>query len=155
MDCRLPIVSLILLLALPVWAEDFVTYSGTTYLSCQSFGDTTIPLNDPNVLTDHKVGYVYANATCADVLPTVPAKYRKMVGDVPTEMTQAEQAAVDAPTPAEQQVQADTAALATLDAQLDADDTAWESLTVAQKLGVVKTLLRREALKKKLGKQQG
>ena len=96
-----------------------------------------------------------------DALSGVPTRYWKCVDtdvdgllDSVTAMTQAEQDAVDAPAVAVQQQQAaDAAALATLNAQLDADDMAWDSLTTAQKLAVAKKLLRREVLKRRLGRE--
>ena len=48
--------------------------------------------------------------------------------------------------------QAAKAELATLDAQLEPDDTDWATLTTVQKLAAMKRLLRREVLKRRLGR---
>ena len=81
------------------YAEDFVTYDPGTgaYQGCRSYGDTNVPLSDPNNLASVRSGYVYANPFCASVLPSVPEQYRKVVAGVVTEMTQAEKDIVDAP----------------------------------------------------------
>ena len=43
--------------------------------------------------------------------------------------------------------------LQTIDSQLETDDTDWNNLTTAQKLIVIKKILRREVLKQKVGGQ--
>ena len=45
------------------YAEDFVTYDPGTgaYQGCRSYGDTNVPLSDPNNLASVRSGYVYAN----------------------------------------------------------------------------------------------
>ncbi len=49
-------------------------------------------------------------------------------------------------------ISADQADLATLASQLDADLAAWDGLSTANKLVVAKKLLRREVLKRRLGR---
>ena len=93
------------------------------------------------------------------VLSAVPQKYWKC-GDTNADggtdaiisMTQAEQDALN-----QQVVQGETlrqqwkTELDTLGTQLESDDTSWSGLTTAQKLAVIKKVLRREVLRKKLG----
>ena len=107
-----------LLLTSVAYAEDFVRYDPATgaYLGCQSYGNTTIPLTNPNDLTAVRSGFLYANPLCANVLPGVPDRYRKVVNSVVVEMTQAEKDAVDAPALAE------AAKQAAFDAELSTND---------------------------------
>jgi hypothetical protein len=84
---------LFLLICSTAYAEDVVTYSGTKYLNCQSFGDSNIWLTDPNDITTPKDGYLYAPNGCAN-LPGI-AKYRKIANGEVVEMSKAEKDAVD------------------------------------------------------------
>jgi len=110
-----------------------------------------------------------ATVTCQDgtilvdpdtsVLSLVPQKYWKCgdtnadgITDAIVAMTPAEQDALT-----QQVMQGDTlrqqwkSELETLGSQLESDDTGWSGLTTAQKLVVIKKVLRREVLRKKLG----
>ena len=98
---------LVLLLVVPsAWAEDVVTYTGTTYEGCVNLGDTTVWLTDPNDYATVKPGYLYVPTGCASVLPGVPERYRKISGGVVVEMSQAEKDAIDAPAVAAAALQA-------------------------------------------------
>ena len=110
--------TIFLLLTVPAFAEDFVTYDPATgtYQGCRNYGDTTIPLTDPNNLTTVRPGFLYANPFCTNVLPGVPDKYRKVVAGVVTEMSQAEKDIVDAPALAE------VARQATFDVEISGND---------------------------------
>lgn len=135
------------------FAEDVVRFDPATgaYQGCLSIGDTTVFLTDPNDLKTAKPSYLVVDPlTCLTAsFAGIPERYRKVANGQVVEMTQAEQDAVDAPPP----LTPDEQALATLNAQLDADDVAWTSLTTAQKLAVVKTLLRRAVLQRRLGRE--
>ena len=68
------------------------------------------------------------------------------------EMTPTEKTTLDAPdVAAKAESDAARAELTTLESGLDADDTAWTSLTTAQKLAVMKKVLRAQVLRRKLG----
>ena len=91
-----------------VWAEDVVSYSGSTYQGCRNIGDTTTFLINQNDLTTVKPGFLYIPAGCKSVLPGIADRYRKVVDtnadtipDTVVEMTQAEKDVVDAPALAE------------------------------------------------------
>lgn len=100
------VLALLVLLAPVASAEDVVRYSGSTYLGCQSLGDTTVWLTNPNDYSTVKPGYLYVPTGCASVLPGVPDRYRTMSGTTVVEMTPAEQDAVDAPAVAAAALQA-------------------------------------------------
>jgi len=113
-----------------------------------------------NLMTPEQQVQMNTRRSQFDALSGVPTRYWKCVDtdadgllDGITEMTQVEKDVVDAPTiAAQQQAQADTTALATLDAQLDTDLAGWDAMTNADKLAVAKKLLRRDVLKRRLGR---
>ena len=85
---------LILLSPTICFAEDVVTYSGSTYTGCQNIGDTRIFLNNPNDYSTVKPGYIFLPNGCGS-LPKVQDKYKKISNGQVVEMTQAEKDNVD------------------------------------------------------------
>ena len=95
-----------------------------------------------------QVGQSMLDGICYDGV--TPAQIQTFLSDQTmldrhTQEEQARQAAANALVLIEQD-------LATLDAQLAADDTAWDSLTTAQKLAVMKKRLRADVLRQRLGR---
>ena len=102
---HITLMAIVIVIAFPVtvFAESVVTHSGTTYLGCGSISDSTVWLIDQNDVTTPKTGFIYAPDGCQNVLPGVPKRYRKVVGGLVVEMSQAEKDIVDAPALAAQQ----------------------------------------------------
>lgn len=87
----------VFLLISPLYAEDVVIHSSSTFVACQSIGDTNVFLTDPNNLATLKPGYIYMPNGCGS-LPPVAWKYLKIQSGAVVEMAAAEKSAVDAQT---------------------------------------------------------
>ena len=98
-------------IALPAFAEDVVTYSGSTYTGCQTIGNTNIFLNDPNDYQTVKDGFLYIESGCQS-LPQGP---KKVVGGQVVSKTAQEIADDEAAELAAQTLAVRTGAKANLD----------------------------------------